>query len=174
MLRYRILHKSIQKRCRNTPFQVFSTVAESPAVATSVSDAAKERNFAKLNRDSATKLLQFSKPEWPLIGASAATLVVTSSITLFLPYASGQVIDVTMSAGTETSPMYMAGGLFGLISLSGFGVYLRTLWLSKAGNSIVARLRQQAYQKMLVQDVPYLERLSTGDFCCLVLQQIRN
>lgn len=164
MLRYRILHNSIPKRYRNTSYQVLSTIAESPAVATSVSDAAKEKNVPKLNRDSATKLLQFSKPEWPLIGASAATLVVTSSITLFLPYASGQVIDVTMTAGSETSPMYMAGGLFGLISLSGFGVYLRTLWLSKAGNSIVARLRQQAYQKMLVQDVPYLERLSTGDF----------
>lgn len=168
MLRYRTLHCSIRNRYKLVAHRAFASAAGDPVDANSKSEPIEHENqrnpVAKLNRDSVTKLFQFSKPEWPLIGASAATLVVTSSVTLFLPYASGQVIDITMTTSEVSSPLYMAGGLFGLISLSGFGVYLRTMWLSKAGNRIVARLRQQAYQKMLCQDVPYLEQLSTGDF----------
>lgn len=164
MLRYRLLHNSIQKRAAQAARRFLATVTEGPAIASQSTVVVKEEEKkVKITRDSATKLFQFSKPEWPLISASAATLGITSSVTLLLPYASGQVIDLTMASDT-TSPMIMAGGLFGLMTLSGAGVYLRTMWLSKAGNRIVARLRQQAYQKMLVQDLPYIENLSTGDF----------
>jgi len=120
---------------------------------------------SKLDRTSIQKLFQYSKPEWPLISAATATLGVTSSITLLLPYASGQVVDLTLAsnAADEASIMTMAGGLFGLMAISGCGVYFRTLWLARAGNRIVARLRQNSYQKMLIQDVSYLEKKNTGD-----------
>jgi ABC-type multidrug transport system fused ATPase/permease subunit len=188
MLRYRLLLRytgGIQRR--HAPFStssgptrsrslstIASTTAESDDnnASTSAKILKKEQEDevekkAKLNRGSLAKLFQFSEPEWSLIGASAATLVVTSSVTLLLPYASGQVIDLTMATtgdGDGNSPLTMAGGLFGLVSVSGIGVYLRTMWLARAGNRIVARLRQKAYHQMLVQDVEYLESVSTGDF----------
>jgi len=80
---------------------------------------------------------------------------------LLFPYASGQVVDLTISQGG--SPIAMAGGLFGLTCLSGGGVYLRALWLAQAGNRIVARLRQQTYQHLLFQDHEFLNKLSKGD-----------
>ena len=112
-----------------------------------------------------TRLLQMSKKEWPLIGMAASTLLVTSSVTLLLPYASGEVIDYTIASGGDggASPLVLASGLFGLSTLAGGGVYLRTLWLAKAGNSIVARLKQKLYASILRQDSSYLDQQTTGD-----------
>lgn len=110
------------------------------------------------------RLLEMSKSEWPLIGMSASTLAVTSSVTLLLPYASGSVIDYTISSGGEgMSPLVLASGLFGLSALAGGGVYLRTLWLARAGNRIVARLKQRLYASILKQESAFLDRQTTGD-----------
>ena len=115
--------------------------------------------------NSLSRLLQMSRSEWPLIGLAASTLVVTSSVTLLLPYASGAVIDYTITSGGNgaASPLVLASGLFGLSALAGGGVYLRTLWLAKAGNSIVARLKQQLYASILRQESSFLDKQTTGD-----------
>lgn len=105
---------------------------------------------------------QISRKEWTLIGLSASTLGVTSSVTLLMPYASGNVIDYTINGG-GASPMLLAGGLFGLNVLAAGGVYLRTLWLARAGNRIVARLKQQLYRSLLLQDSSFLDQQRTGD-----------
>jgi len=111
------------------------------------------------------QIVQMSRSEWPLIGLAASTLVVTSSVTLLLPYASGSVIDYTIASGGEgaASPLVLASGLFGLSALAGGGVYLRTLWLARAGNSIVARLKQQLYASILRQESSFLDQQTTGD-----------
>jgi len=91
------------------------------------------------------------------------------AMTLLLPYASGTVIDYTIiqHSGSEggASPMLLASGLFGLSALAGGGVYLRTLWLAQAGNRIVARLRQQLYERILQQESAYFDNpeTTTGD-----------
>jgi ABC-type multidrug transport system fused ATPase/permease subunit len=111
-----------------------------------------------------SRLLELSRSEWSLIGMSAATLGVTSSVTLLLPYASGNVIDYTISSGGDgTSPVILASGLFGLSALAGGGVYLRTIWLARAGNRIVARLKQRLYASILQQESAFLDQQSTGD-----------
>lgn len=114
---------------------------------------------------SLSRLVQMSSREWPIIGLAASTLVVTSSVTLLLPYASGAVIDYTIASGGDgtASPLVLASGLFGLSALAGGGVYLRTIWLAKASNSIVARLKQQLYASILRQESSYLDQQTTGD-----------
>lgn len=106
-----------------------------------------------------------NKSEWTTIGLAASTLVVTSSVTLLLPFASGSVIDYTIASGENggTSPLVLASGLFALSSLAGGGVYLRTLWLAKAGNRIVARIKQRLYSSILRKDSSFLDRQTTGD-----------
>jgi ABC-type multidrug transport system fused ATPase/permease subunit len=110
--------------------------------------------------------MQFSRNEWKWIGLSASTLGVTSSITLLLPFASGTVIDYTImnSGGDGHSPLLLATGLFGLSAMSGGFVYMRNIWLARAGNRIVARLKQQLYSSILRQETAFLEKqTSTGD-----------
>ncbi|KAL3937844.1 MAG: hypothetical protein SGBAC_007125 [Bacillariaceae sp.] len=119
----------------------------------------------ELSRDSLERLLEFSRSEWKWIGLSASTLGVTSSITLLFPYASGSVIDYTISnANDGYSPLLLASGLFGLSAIAGGGVYLRSVWLAKAGNRIVARLKQELYASTLKQETAFLDQhTSTGD-----------
>ena len=124
----------------------------------------EEDGLAK--KDSLHRLMELSRQEWSLIALSASTLGVTSSVTLLMPYASGMVIDYTMNgAGADggLSPMVMAGGLFGLNAFAAAGVYLRTLWLARAGNRIVARLKQRLYASLLKQDSAWLDQQTTGD-----------
>jgi ABC-type multidrug transport system fused ATPase/permease subunit len=115
--------------------------------------------------DALYRLLELSKKEWSLIALSASTLGITSSVTLLLPYASGEVIDYTMQNSSDgaLSPLVLASGLFGLSALAGGGVYFRSLWLAQAGNRIVARLKQQLYQSMLQQESAFLDQQTTGD-----------
>ena len=136
-------------------------------------DGASSSSSSSVTRASLYRLAELSRPEWGLIAKSAATLGVTSSVTLLLPYASGHVIDATAmvlmdetatTTSATSSPLVMAVGLFGLTSLSGLGVYLRTLWLSQAGNRVVARLRQQVFWRMLQQEMAHLDTVSTGDW----------
>ena len=120
----------------------------------------------RLSRDNLFRLAELSRQEWKLVAISAATLGITSSVTLLFPYASGQVIDYTIQSGGENdalSPFVLAGGLFGLSALAGGGVYLRTLWLARAGNRIVARLKQRLYASILYQDRAFLDKQLTGD-----------
>lgn len=122
-----------------------------------------------ISKDSLYRLVELSRQEWKLIAMSAATLGVTSSITLLLPFASGQVIDFTIHSATAAagdavlSPMLMASGLFGLTSVAGLGVYFRSLWLARAGNRVVARLKQRLFASTLRQESAFLDRQTTGD-----------
>ena len=138
--------------------------------ATSKLDAKKDEPEATLTKHSLLRLMELSRQEWKLIAMSAATLGVTSSITLLFPYASGQVIDSTIQAAAAggdasqtMSPLLMASGLFGLTAVAGAGVYLRSLWLAQAGNRVVARLKQRLYASVLRQDSAFLDKQTTGD-----------
>lgn len=118
----------------------------------------------RISRQSLLRLIELSRNEWTLVAMSAATLGVTSSITLLLPYASGQVIDYTISAPEDAlSPVAMAGGLFALSAIAGAGVYLRSLWLARAGNRIVARLKQQLFTSIVQQESAFFDKQTTGD-----------
>ena len=132
---------------------------------------------AQTNTDMKTKVTQpqimsrmydIAKPEMKLIIASAATLGVTSSITLILPYACGHVIDMTMleAAGTSKdafSPFTVAFGLFGLTGAAGLGVYARSLMLNIAGNRIVSRMRRQLFGSILSQEAAFFDKTKSGD-----------
>mmetsp|Transcript_8637 Transcript_8637/g.21084 ORF Transcript_8637/g.21084 Transcript_8637/m.21084 type:complete len:721 (+) Transcript_8637:157-2319(+) len=129
------------------------------------SNISSKKNVPAATPHNLSRLVQMSRSEWPLIGLATSTLAVTSTVTLLLPYASGVVIDYTITNGGNgaASPLVLASGLFGLSALAGGGVYLRTLWLAKAGNSIVARLKQQLYSSILRQESSFLEQQTTGD-----------
>ena len=114
------------------------------------------------------RLYDIAKPEMNLIIASAATLGLTSSITLILPYACGHVLDMAMleAAGTSEeafSPFSVAFGLFGLTGAAGVGVYARSLMLNIAGNRIVSRMRRQLFGSILSQEAAFFDQTKSGD-----------
>ncbi len=114
------------------------------------------------------RLYEIAKPERHLIYASAATLGVTSSITLLLPYACGNVLDMALleasgGGGDGTSPFTIALGLFGLTGTAGLGVYARSLMLNIAGNKIVSRIRRQLFASIISQESAFFDKTKSGD-----------
>ena len=69
------------------------------------------------------RLIEIARPERSLILASAATLAVTSSITLLLPYACGSVLDLAVAEHSNPTgnfdPYKVSLGLFGLTGTAG-------------------------------------------------------
>jgi ABC-type multidrug transport system fused ATPase/permease subunit len=155
-----------QRRRVNATY--LSSTSSSSSPDSSCSTKEKENDKADketvAQRDSLQRLIELSKPEWNLIALSAGTLGISSSITLLFPFAAGQVIDYTVSSSSSSlSPPMLATGLFGLSAVAGGAVYIRALWLARAGNRIVARLKQRLYASMLQQERAYLDRQTTGD-----------
>ena len=117
----------------------------------------------RLTSNTFRQLADLARPEWSLIGLSIGTLGVTSSVTMLLPFCSGQVIDYTIQNGQSgISPLVWAGGLLGLTCLSAGGVYLRNVWLGRAGNRIVARLKQRLLESLLRQEVAFFDKSTTS------------
>ena len=53
--------------------------------------------------------------------------------------------------------------MFGITAISSYSSYLRTLWLAKAGERLVARVRRQLYAAILSQDAGFFDRTKPGD-----------
>mmetsp|Transcript_23788 Transcript_23788/g.43187 ORF Transcript_23788/g.43187 Transcript_23788/m.43187 type:complete len:659 (-) Transcript_23788:186-2162(-) len=164
--RFRLLSLRGRREARcfltaNVAFRFFSSDSKD----SSITEKRKDIKVASsVSRDSLHRLVELSRREWKLVSLSAATLGVTSSVTLILPFASGQVIDYAISSPDNGfSPMILAGGLFGLSAVAGVGVYLRSLWLARAGNRIVARLKQKLFASVLLQESAFLDEQTTGD-----------
>jgi len=118
------------------------------------------------NQEIIKRLYEISKPERKLIIGSAATLAVTSSITLLLPYACGTVLDGAIEASAAapaTSPAQAALGLFALTFTAGVGVGLRQYWLNIAGNRIVCRIRRQLFASVISQESAFFDQNKAGD-----------
>ena len=119
-------------------------------------------------KETLQRIMDLSRPEMKLIALSAATLGVTSSTTLLLPYLSGQVIDAALIAANSPNAadfdaIPIAGGLFGLTAIAGGGVYVRSLLLSKAANRIVSRLRRRLFASMISQETAFFDLTRSGD-----------
>ena len=167
----RFLSSQTQSISSTEKYEESTTIEKQPRE----SDSTLTTTRGSVSTDSLYRLAQLSRPEWNLIGLSAATLGITSSITLLLPYASGQVIDYVVMAATNNdgsamSPAILASGLFGLSTVAGGGVYLRALWLARAGNRIVARLKQQLFDSILQQEQEFLDQQTSGDLLSRLTQ----
>lgn len=166
------------KNCRRT----LSTKTVRNTVSTiTTNDTSRERERSHSQQLSAVvnssnksevlkRLYDIARPERKLIYASAATLGITSSITLLLPYACGNVLDMALleatnssTSGGYNSPFTIALGLFGLTGTAGLGVYARSLMLNIAGNKIVSRVRRQLFASIVSQESAFFDKTKPGD-----------
>ena len=120
---------------------------------------------SSLSWNNLQRMMELAKPEWRLIMGAAATLGMTTTVTLALPYAAGQVIDLALlNPSSSTSTLHQWSlGLFGLTTVAGAGVFARSILLTKAGNRIVERTRSHLFASLLQQEIAFYDSISTGD-----------
>uniref|UniRef100_A0A1Q3FA45 ATP-binding cassette sub-family B member 10, mitochondrial n=1 Tax=Culex tarsalis TaxID=7177 RepID=A0A1Q3FA45_CULTA len=143
---------------------------------TTVSDNAtsppveKQQKAAKvvLKSTDVKRLLEFAKPERWNIAGGVTCLMISSAITMSVPFGLGKILDIIYSTSTETGIAkekldqfcLLLAGVFLLGGLANFGrVYL----FSNASLRITKNIRAKLYSSMLNQEAGWFDQRGTGE-----------
>lgn len=125
------------------------------------------RSSAKAKKSSELRnLIVLAVPEkWTLMKA-IALLLVSSSVTMAVPFCFGKVIDIINSA--EKADMKenlnrLTLALFVIFLVGGVSNFGRVYLMSTAGHRVTQSLRKQAYAAILRQETAMFDRENTGE-----------
>lgn len=155
-LRYYTSQADVQKK------NDILTLKEKPSVDTSI------KVNIKLKTSELTRLLSLAKPEkWTLTGA-IGFLIISSSVTMAVPFSLGKVLDIIYDSTSDMvgakekldALCLMLCGVFLIGGLCNFGrVYL----MSISGQRMTQSLRRQVYSAIMQQEVAWFGKTSTGE-----------
>ncbi|OQE47225.1 hypothetical protein PENCOP_c001G05514 [Penicillium coprophilum] len=125
----------------------------------------KKSGFAEIWR-----LLKIARPESKALGFAFFFLLVSSSITMAVPFSIGKIMDAAtkgaMEGGGElfglSMPMFYTA-LGGILLLGAGANYGRIIILRIVGERIVARLRSKLFRQTFVQDAEFFDANRVGD-----------
>ncbi|KAI9799969.1 MAG: multidrug-resistance transporter mdr2 [Sarcosagium campestre] len=115
------------------------------------------------------RLLKVASPEMKMLSVAFSFLLVSSAITMSIPFSIGKILDVATHAtehgdkifGLETGQFYLALGA--ILSMGAAANYGRIIVLRIVGERVVARLRSQLYRRTFVQNAEFFDANRTGD-----------
>lgn len=114
------------------------------------------------------RLLKIAKPEAKILSLAFLFLLVSSSITMAVPFSIGKILDA--ATNTETSdqvfgfaPATFYGGLAGILLLGASANYGRIIILRIVGERVVARLRSQLFRRTFIQNAEFFDANRVGD-----------
>ncbi|KAL9128636.1 MAG: hypothetical protein Q9217_002732 [Psora testacea] len=115
------------------------------------------------------RLIKIARPEAGVLGWAFLFLLVSSSISMTIPFSIGKFLDVATATetgkqqlyGYDLQTLYIALGSILVIGAS--ANYGRILILRIVGERIVARLRSQLFRKTFVQNAEFFDANRTGD-----------
>ncbi|KAL9104603.1 MAG: hypothetical protein Q9163_000468 [Psora crenata] len=115
------------------------------------------------------RLIKIARPEAGVLGWAFLFLIVSSSISMTIPFSIGKFLDVATATeagkqqlyGYDLQTLYIALGSFLVVGAS--ANYGRILILRIVGERIVARLRSQLFRKTFVQNAEFFDANRTGD-----------
>ncbi|KKK22667.1 ABC multidrug transporter Mdr2 [Aspergillus rambellii] len=142
--------------------------------------AAQVNLSAKLAKDGASgkksgfreiwRLLRIARPEARKLTFAFFFLLVSSSITMSLPFSIGKIMDAatkSTEAGSDQlfglSPAVFYGGLASVLALGAAANYGRIIILRIVGERIVARLRSKLFRQTFIQDAEFFDANRVGD-----------
>ncbi|XP_041351268.1 ATP-binding cassette sub-family B member 10, mitochondrial-like [Gigantopelta aegis] len=113
------------------------------------------------------RLLTLAKPESAKIAGAVALLLVSSSVTIAIPFCMGKVIDIIYTASQDghlgdrlKDICKILLVVFIMGSLANFGrVYLMQI----AGQNIVKRLREKLFGSIIKQEIAFFDKTKTGE-----------
>ena len=125
----------------------------------SVVHAVKKRSELK------TLILLAAPEKWTLMKA-IALLLVSSSVTMAVPFCFGKVIDVVNTVekiGMKENLNQLTLALVVVFLIGGVSNFGRVYLMSTAGHRITQSLRRQAYAAILQQETAMFDKESTGE-----------
>ncbi|XP_050404463.1 ATP-binding cassette sub-family B member 10, mitochondrial [Patella vulgata] len=113
------------------------------------------------------KLIGLAKPEkWKIVGA-VCLLLISSSVSMAVPFCLGKVIDIIYTASQDGTLVEKLNnickilvGIFLIGALANFGrVYLMQI----SGQNIVKRMRERLFNSILQQEIGFFDKNKTGE-----------
>ncbi|KAL1867121.1 ATP-binding cassette permease mdl1 [Diaporthe australafricana] len=114
------------------------------------------------------RLVKIARPEVRWLGISCIFLLVSSAVTMSIPFSVGRILDIaTSSKDTPTvlglSLTQFFVGFAAFMTLGALANFGRVVLLRIVGERVVARLRTQLYRRTYVQDAEFFDANRVGD-----------
>ena len=114
------------------------------------------------------RLVKIARPEAGVLGWAFLFLIISSSISMTIPFSIGKFLDVATKPeaggqlyGFDLQTLYLALG--GILVVGAGANYGRIIILRIVGERIVARLRSQLYRRTFVQNAEFFDANRVGD-----------
>ncbi|XP_074097686.1 ATP-binding cassette sub-family B member 10, mitochondrial [Cotesia typhae] len=112
------------------------------------------------------RLFSLAKPEkWKLTGA-ITLLLISSTVTMAVPFCLGKIIDVIYTEDTDKmreNLKKISLLLLGVFIIGGICNFGRIYFMSTSGHRITQSLRKKAYSSILSQETGMFDKISTGE-----------
>lgn len=112
------------------------------------------------------RLLQLATPEkWSLIGATFL-LLISSSVTMAIPFCIGKIIDImssTSPAEIKEKLNTICQILIAVFLVGGAANFGRTYLMNVSGQKVINRLRILLYDSILKQEIGFFDKVKTGE-----------
>ncbi|KAK2813347.1 multidrug-resistance transporter mdr2 [Emmonsiellopsis sp. PD_5] len=116
------------------------------------------------------RLLKIARPEAKILSMAFLFLLISSSITMSIPFSIGKILDIATNKNPEganelfglTLPVFY-GVLAGVLALGAAANYGRIIILRIVGERIVARLRSKLFRRTYIQDAEFFDANRVGD-----------
>lgn len=115
------------------------------------------------------RLIKIARPEARWLGLAFVFLLMSSSITMAIPFSIGKILDLATKDpsegatlfGLDIQQFYMA--LAAVLTVGAAANYGRIIILRIVGERIVARLRSQLFRRTYVQNAEFFDANRVGD-----------
>ncbi|KAK5109115.1 multidrug-resistance transporter mdr2 [Meristemomyces frigidus] len=128
---------------------------------TKESDSNSSGGWAEVRR-----LLMIAWPERAILGAAVVLLLISSSISMTVPFSIGKILD---AAGSEEGTLFGFSmeqfflGLGALLLTGACANYGRIVLLRIVGERVVTKLRSQLFKRTFVQNAEFFDANRVGD-----------
>jgi putative ABC transport system ATP-binding protein len=115
------------------------------------------------------RLIKVAKPEIRWLGIAFIFLVISSSVTMSIPFSVGRILDLATKGDAEEVRLFgltlnqFFFGLGSILTLGAMANFGRVVLLRIVGERVVARLRSQLYRRTYVQDAEFFDANRVGD-----------
>ena len=124
----------------------------------------------------AKRLLALAEPERNCLAAGLGLQSVSSGLSLFLPYAMGQIVDgcagtwgagdaATAVAAAAWTPTSVATALLGVFGIQAVVMTARQHVLNVAGENVAERARTAALGNLVEQEIAFFDKKDSGEVC---------
>lgn len=164
--------RAAQQEARNEEAQDFEK-SDKAAKAAQVNLAARlskeGKQQSKAGLGEIWRLVKVARPELRWLGLAFFFLVVSSSVTMSIPFSVGRILDLATKGDAEDIRLFgftmneFFVGLAAILTLGAMANFGRVILLRIVGERVVARLRSQLYRRTYVQDAEFFDANRVGD-----------